>query len=216
MGVLVGQRPGGEEKIVFDRFHIMSHMLKAVDTVRKAGLSERISFRQGDIRELPFPDKTFDWAWSVDSVGYPAGDLTASLAGICRVVRPGGAIALLACGLVAVVTAAARTPAARTVALAADTRLGLRERLVTAMECLDRTDAMSQLVVDDGMIASKAGLTRKAHACQKLPGPVLDADEEFGDERARPHRDRREAGLIPALDDADVQAVRGDLPAGAF
>ena len=37
--------------------------------VKEAGQSERIILRKGDIRELPFDDDSFDWAWSVDCVG---------------------------------------------------------------------------------------------------------------------------------------------------
>jgi len=42
----------------------------AEEMVENAGLSERISFREGDVNKLPFDDDTFDWAWSVDCVGY--------------------------------------------------------------------------------------------------------------------------------------------------
>ena len=58
--------------------------------------ADRITFREGDMRSLPFPDNSFDWAWSADCVGYPAGDLLPVLTEIARVVRPGGTIALLA------------------------------------------------------------------------------------------------------------------------
>ena len=58
--------------------------------------AERVTFKEGDMRQLPFPDNTFDWAWSADCVGYPAGDLLPVLTEIARVVRPGGTIALLA------------------------------------------------------------------------------------------------------------------------
>jgi len=40
----------------------------AQDMVDTAGLSERISFREGNVKELPFDDDTLDWAWSVDCV----------------------------------------------------------------------------------------------------------------------------------------------------
>lgn len=58
--------------------------------------ADRITFREGDMRRLPFPDRTFDWAWSADCVGYPAGDLVAVLNEIARVTRPGGTLAILA------------------------------------------------------------------------------------------------------------------------
>ena len=41
-------------------------LVYARDIVKKAGLSERISFREGDVNQLPFDDDTFDWAWSMD------------------------------------------------------------------------------------------------------------------------------------------------------
>ncbi|HLF27514.1 MAG TPA: class I SAM-dependent methyltransferase [Anaerolineae bacterium] len=70
-------------------------LLHAEATVHKAGLAERISFRQGDMNVLPFGDHTFDWVWSADCVGYPAGELLPLLREVARVVRPGGSLAIL-------------------------------------------------------------------------------------------------------------------------
>lgn len=53
--------------------------------------ADRITLQEGDMRSLPFPDDSFDWAWSADCVGYPAGDLLPVLKEITRVVKPGGA-----------------------------------------------------------------------------------------------------------------------------
>ena len=53
----------------------------AEGVVHERGLAERISWRAGDVAELPFDDDTFDRAWSVDCVGYPAGDPAARTAG---------------------------------------------------------------------------------------------------------------------------------------
>ncbi len=61
----------------------------------KCGLAGCVSFRQGDMNHLPFDDNTFDWVWSADCVGYPAGELL-PLQEIKRVVKPGGAVAILA------------------------------------------------------------------------------------------------------------------------
>jgi demethylmenaquinone methyltransferase/2-methoxy-6-polyprenyl-1,4-benzoquinol methylase len=61
----------------------------------KSAFADRIPFEDSDMGALPFARGTFDWAWSVDCVGYPAGELPPILKGICRVVRPGGVIALL-------------------------------------------------------------------------------------------------------------------------
>jgi SAM-dependent methyltransferase len=36
--------------------------------------AKQISFKQGDMHSLPFPDDLFDWVWSADCIGYPSGD----------------------------------------------------------------------------------------------------------------------------------------------
>jgi ubiquinone/menaquinone biosynthesis C-methylase UbiE len=63
--------------------------------VAKLGLSECITFREADVSNLPFGDDTFDWAWSADCIGYPAGELTPFLEELRRVVKPGGEVILL-------------------------------------------------------------------------------------------------------------------------
>ena len=71
-------------------------LVYARDMVRKAGLSERISFREGDVKELPFDDDSFDWAWSVDCVGYAPMEPLPLVKELARVVKPGGSVAILA------------------------------------------------------------------------------------------------------------------------
>jgi demethylmenaquinone methyltransferase/2-methoxy-6-polyprenyl-1,4-benzoquinol methylase len=63
--------------------------------IAEAGFSDQVTFRAGDVSSLPFEDQSFDWAWSADCIGYPAGDLTSSLQELVRVVKPGGNIILL-------------------------------------------------------------------------------------------------------------------------
>ncbi|HLO33622.1 MAG TPA: class I SAM-dependent methyltransferase [Anaerolineales bacterium] len=65
------------------------------ELVRKANLSDRIKFRESDVSQLPFDDDSFDWAWSADCIGYPAGELALYLEELVRVVKPGGSIILL-------------------------------------------------------------------------------------------------------------------------
>jgi demethylmenaquinone methyltransferase/2-methoxy-6-polyprenyl-1,4-benzoquinol methylase len=68
----------------------------ADEAAEKRGLIGRVSFRQGDVNELPFSDDTFDWAWSSDCVGHPVvGEPLPSLKELARVVKPGGTVAIL-------------------------------------------------------------------------------------------------------------------------
>jgi ubiquinone/menaquinone biosynthesis C-methylase UbiE len=68
----------------------------AEEMVEKAGLSERISFREGDVNKLPFDDYAFDWAWSADCVGYAPIEPLPLVKELARVVKPGGSVATLA------------------------------------------------------------------------------------------------------------------------
>jgi len=65
------------------------------DMVTKAGLSNRLTFREGDVSHLPFDDNSFDWVWSADCIGYPAGELAPTLKELIRVVKPRGSVILL-------------------------------------------------------------------------------------------------------------------------
>lgn len=60
-----------------------------------AGMSKRVTFRQGDVSRLPFDDDAFDWAWSADCVGYAPHDPLPALKELKRTVRPGGRMAIL-------------------------------------------------------------------------------------------------------------------------
>ncbi|MFC2006849.1 class I SAM-dependent methyltransferase [Chloroflexota bacterium] len=72
-------------------------LLLAEGMVRKAGLSKRISFQEGDVSKLPFDDDTFDWVWSSNCVGYSDSlDPMPTVKELVRVVKPGGSVAILA------------------------------------------------------------------------------------------------------------------------
>jgi len=62
--------------------------------LRKAGLVERVKLLEGDMNSLPFKAGTFDWAFSINCVGYGPGDPMPALREMERVVRPGGTVAL--------------------------------------------------------------------------------------------------------------------------
>jgi demethylmenaquinone methyltransferase/2-methoxy-6-polyprenyl-1,4-benzoquinol methylase len=68
----------------------------ARNKIQSSPLADRISFKEGDMHSLPFPNDSFDWVWSADCVGYPSGDVLPTLKEIVRVVRPGGSVAILA------------------------------------------------------------------------------------------------------------------------
>jgi ubiquinone/menaquinone biosynthesis C-methylase UbiE len=68
----------------------------ARELVSQAGMSERISFHQGDLNELPFESNIFDWAWSVDCVGYAPIEPVPLIKELARVVKRGGRVAILA------------------------------------------------------------------------------------------------------------------------
>jgi demethylmenaquinone methyltransferase/2-methoxy-6-polyprenyl-1,4-benzoquinol methylase len=63
---------------------------------QESGLSGRVEFRQGNADRLPFAECSFDWAWSVDCVGYGTSNTVALLRETTRVVRPGGVVAIMA------------------------------------------------------------------------------------------------------------------------
>jgi ubiquinone/menaquinone biosynthesis C-methylase UbiE len=70
-------------------------LARARDATGPSSLSRRVSFREGDVRRLPFDDDTFDWIWSVDCVGYAPGEPVPLLKELARVVKPGGSVAIL-------------------------------------------------------------------------------------------------------------------------
>jgi demethylmenaquinone methyltransferase/2-methoxy-6-polyprenyl-1,4-benzoquinol methylase len=67
----------------------------AKEVVGNAELSDRITFQEGDVSRLSFEDNSFDWIWSADCIGYPAGELGSILHELIRVLKPGGRIVLL-------------------------------------------------------------------------------------------------------------------------
>jgi demethylmenaquinone methyltransferase/2-methoxy-6-polyprenyl-1,4-benzoquinol methylase len=71
-------------------------VVNATEAAERAGLSEQLSYRQGDMKDLPFDDNTFDWTWSVDCVGYASVEPLPIIKELMRVVRPGGRITFMA------------------------------------------------------------------------------------------------------------------------
>lgn len=59
----------------------------------RSGLSERVVFRQGDARAIPFPDATFDLVWTQHS-SMNIANKRQLYAETYRVLRPGGRLAL--------------------------------------------------------------------------------------------------------------------------
>ena len=71
-------------------------LLRAEEIVKKSGFSEQISFKEGDVSELPFDDDTFDWAWSANCVGYAPLEPLPLVKELARVVKHGGSVVILA------------------------------------------------------------------------------------------------------------------------
>ncbi|MGD2085476.1 MAG: class I SAM-dependent methyltransferase [Candidatus Aminicenantes bacterium] len=70
-------------------------LVHARTIAKKYGLSEQVTFQQGDVYHLPFENNSFDWAWSVDCVGYAPMKPLPALKELVRVVKPGGMVVLL-------------------------------------------------------------------------------------------------------------------------
>lgn len=68
----------------------------ANDAAERAGLEGQLTFRQGDMKSLPFADDSFDWVWSMDCLGYVPLEPLSLVEEAVRVVKPGGRIALVA------------------------------------------------------------------------------------------------------------------------
>ena len=68
----------------------------ATMAVEKADLSKNLSYREGDMNDLPFDDNSFDWTWSVDCVGYAPVEPLPIIKELMRVVKPGGRITFMA------------------------------------------------------------------------------------------------------------------------
>lgn len=71
---------------------ILAHARIIIDIL---GMSDQISFKQGDVNKLPFEDQSFDWVWSANCVGYPAKNPVSSIKELARVVSPGGKVAIV-------------------------------------------------------------------------------------------------------------------------
>ncbi len=67
----------------------------ARDIAEKAGMSEQVSFQEGDMNNLPFDDATFDWVWSANCAGYAPVEPLPLLKELARVVKPGGSVIII-------------------------------------------------------------------------------------------------------------------------
>ena len=64
------------------------------EIAKEAGLTERISFQEGDVANIPFDNNIFDWAWSADCIGYGPWEPLPLMKELARVVKPGGIVAI--------------------------------------------------------------------------------------------------------------------------
>jgi len=68
----------------------------AKEAAKESEVSKHVSYREGDMNDLPFEEDTFDWIWSMDCVGYAPVEAIPIIRELMRVVKPGGKIAILA------------------------------------------------------------------------------------------------------------------------
>ena len=73
-----------------------SHIAYSTERAKESSVADRVSFQEGSMYDLPFEQNSFDWAWSVDCVGYSPLEPKKALSECQRVVKPGGIVALLA------------------------------------------------------------------------------------------------------------------------
>lgn len=59
-------------------------------------LDKQITFKKGNMNNLPFENNSFDWGWSMDCIGYHPSDPRSAIKELIRVIKPGGSINLLA------------------------------------------------------------------------------------------------------------------------
>jgi demethylmenaquinone methyltransferase/2-methoxy-6-polyprenyl-1,4-benzoquinol methylase len=72
-----------------------ANLAAARELAAETDLGDRVEFREGDLLRLPFGEDAFDWAWCEDTLWPGFLDPQAGIQELCRVVRPGGKIALL-------------------------------------------------------------------------------------------------------------------------
>jgi ubiquinone/menaquinone biosynthesis C-methylase UbiE len=71
-------------------------LARAEENASKSDLAAQVSFRYGDMGDLPFDDGAFDWAWNADTLWPVAGrDPRTLVRELVRVVKPGGVVAIL-------------------------------------------------------------------------------------------------------------------------
>jgi len=70
-------------------------LVQAMKIAEESGMSEQVSFQEGDVNKLPFDDHTFDWIWSVDCAGYHSEEPLSLVNELTRVVKPGGSVTIL-------------------------------------------------------------------------------------------------------------------------
>ena len=70
-------------------------LVKACLLAADKHLEKRVTFEKADAGSLPFQDNTFDWAGSMDFIGYGNEDPISLLREAARVVKPGGRVFIL-------------------------------------------------------------------------------------------------------------------------
>ncbi|UCF99013.1 MAG: class I SAM-dependent methyltransferase, partial [Spirochaetaceae bacterium] len=70
-------------------------LTEAKKNLTRWGLGERVSLVEGDIYNLPFADREFDWIWSASCACYSMNRPLELLQGFNRILKPGGLLLIL-------------------------------------------------------------------------------------------------------------------------
>jgi len=62
---------------------------KAIERAKEENLQDKLEFKLGDVTNIPYPDKSFDFVWGEDAWCY-VGDKDKLISEAARVLKPGG------------------------------------------------------------------------------------------------------------------------------
>jgi ubiquinone/menaquinone biosynthesis C-methylase UbiE len=132
----------------------------AAELTRRAGLTERVDFRVGSALAVPFPDASFDKAWS-QNVAMNIADRAGWYTELHRVLKPGGRLAIQdvaqgAGGPISFPVMWAERPEISFLRTPEETRMLLQAAGFRVLEWVDNTDtALAEMEAERARIAAE-------------------------------------------------------------